>query len=71
MADTVACRCPGNWGRHDGLCGQPVEKPHDIAPVVESVVGPYYKYGLCEECWNALDAAGKLRIATAGLESLA
>ncbi len=60
MADTVACRCRGNCGLHDGNCGKPVEKPHDVAPVVEGTIGPWYKSGLCEDCWNALKAVGKL-----------
>jgi hypothetical protein len=60
MADTVACRCPGNCGLHGELCGKPVEKPLDVAPVDEGMIGQWYKTGLCEQCWNALKAAGKL-----------
>ncbi len=60
MVDAVACRCPGNCGLHEELCGKPVEKPHDVASVTEGVTGTWYKYGLCEDCWNGLKGAGKL-----------
>jgi hypothetical protein len=60
MPDNVACRCPGNCGLHDEFCGKPVEKPEDVAPVVEGAIGTWYKYGLCENCWNALKEQGKV-----------
>jgi hypothetical protein len=60
VADTVSCRCRGSCGFHEEPCGRPVEKPFDVAPVVEGSIGLWHKYGLCELCWNGLEAAGKL-----------
>lgn len=60
MSDEVACRCSGNCGLHEELCGKPVEQPFDIASVDKGKIGQWYKSGLCEDCWNALKAAGKV-----------
>jgi hypothetical protein len=56
MGDTVACRCRGNCGLHDGGCEKSVEQPADAQDMAGGVMGPWYKTGLCEACWKAIQA---------------
>jgi hypothetical protein len=59
MANDVSCRCLGDCGEHDGICGKPVETPLDVAAVVDSKEQPSYKTGVCDACFKALKAAGR------------
>jgi hypothetical protein len=56
MADTVACCCPGTCGlQHSGICGKPVEKPLEMQDR-SGGEGPWRKMGLCEACWETIQA---------------
>jgi hypothetical protein len=59
MANDVSCRCPGDCGQHDGICGNPVETPLDVADVVNGKEQSPYKTGVCDASFKALKAAGR------------